>query len=452
MGPTRTLAQFVADAPVGVASPRATEIFKHAVLDLLGCIVAGADEEAGRIAADYAVSQSGPGKAAVLGAGRARLSPGLASLANGTAGHALDFDDIGVGVGHVSVAMIPGVLAVAEDVGADGTAFLDALLLGYEVASRLTVMYPDSRLGPYAFGFHKPGVYAALGGAVACGRLLGLSGEGLANALGIAATQAGGLRANFGTMTKPLHAGIANRTAVEAALLAVAGFTASTEIIEQRFGWHDTICRGEGDLALVTEGLGSSFRVEEGLVFKAYPCCGANHYAIGAVLDLVREHSLSADDVDAVEVQIEARNLEEVLVYDWPRSPLEGKFCLAYNVAAALVDRAVTAETFTDAALARLGAARDLVWVYAVADLPQNGARVTIRTNDGRVLSREQLVLRGSLADPMSTDELATKFRGNLAAHVTSGRIDPDGVDDVLGRIATLEKQPDLTALTEPLR
>jgi len=450
-GPTHALTQFVADAPAGVASPRAVEVFKHAVLDLVGCIVAGADEEAGRLAASYVVSQSGPGRAAVLGAGRGRLSPAFASLANGTAGHALDFDDIGVGVGHVSVAIIPGVLAVAEDVGADGAAFLDALVLGYEVASRLTSMYPDTRLGPYAAGYHKPGVYAALGGAVACGRLLGLSADGLAHALGIAASQAGGLRANFGTMTKPLHAGIANRTAVESALLASAGFTASTEILEQRFGWHDVICRGEGSLSVVTEGLGTSFAVEEGLVFKAYPCCGANHYAIGAALDLMREHALSADDVDAVEVQVEARNLEEVLVYDWPRSPLEGKFCLAYNVVAALVDQAVTIETFTKAALARLTPHRERALVRAVTDLPQNGARVAVRTTDGRTLTREQLVLRGSLADPMSTDELATKFRGNLAAHVAAGRIGSDAVDDALARIATLEKQPDLTALTEPL-
>jgi 2-methylcitrate dehydratase PrpD len=452
MGPTRTLAEFAADAPSGIASVRATEVFKHALVDLLGCVVAGADTDAGRIAADYAVSQSGPGRAAVLGAARGRHSPALASLANGTAGHALDFDDIGVGVGHVSVAIVPGVLAVAEDVGADGAAFLDALLLGYEVAHRLTAMYPDSRLGPYAFGFHKPGVYAALGGAVACGRLLGLSADGLANALGIAATQSGGLRANFGTMTKPLHAGIANRTAVEAALLAGAGFTASGEIIEQRFGWHDVLCRGEGDLAIVTAGLGSTFAVEEGLVFKAYPCCGANHYAIGAALDLMRENVLTAAAVQAVDVDIEARNLSEVLVYDWPRSPLEGKFCLAYNVAAAVVDGAVTAETFTDGALTRLTSARALVRVHPVTDLPQHGARVAIHTRDGRTLSREQLVLRGSLADPMTTDELATKFRGNLAGHVSSGRISGDGVDDVLARIATLEKQPDLAALTEPLR
>ncbi len=448
---TRTLADFVAEAPAGVASPRAIEVLSRAVLDLAGCVVAGADEPAGRLAADYAVASGAPGAAALLGAGRGRLSPALAGMANGTAGHALDFDDIGIGVGHVSVAILPGVLALAEHVGADGAAFLDALVLGYELASRLTSMYPDTRLGPYAAGYHKPGVYAALGGAAACGRLLGLNADGIASALGIAASQAGGLRANFGTMTKPLHAGVANRTAVESALLAASGFTASTEILEQRFGWHDVICRGEGDLDGIVAGLGDGFAVEEGLVFKAYPCCGANHHAISALLGLLNDEGVDAADVDSVDVEIEARNLSEVLVYDWPRSPLEGKFCLAYNVAAALADRAVTVDTFTDAALERLTAHRDRIHVHPVTHLPQHGARVAVNLTDGRTLNREQLTLRGSLADPMSTEELVTKFRGCVAGHLADRRLAPDGVEDFLSRVTTLEKQPDLRSLTEPL-
>jgi 2-methylcitrate dehydratase PrpD len=443
---TRTLAAFVSDAPAGVASERAATVLKHALLDLLGVTVAGAREPAGVMARDYALAQAARGPAAVLGGACDRLSPALAALANGTAGHALDFDDIGVGVGHVSVAILPAALAVAEQVEADGAALLDALVLGYEVAHRLTTMYPDTRLGPYAAGYHKPGVYAAFGGTAAVGRLLGLSTDQLAHAFGITASQAGGLRANFGTMTKPLHAGIANRTAVEAALLARAGFSASTEILEQRFGWHDVICRGEGELAAVVDGLGAvssegGFAVEEGLVFKAYPCCGANHYAIDAVRQVLREHHLTAADVDSVDVQIETRNLREVLVYDWPRTPLEGKFCLAYTIAAALVDGNVTVDTFTEQALDRLGAVRESVHVDAVDDLPQNGARVTVRTRDGRTLHREQLTLRGSLADPMSWEELAAKFHGNVP-----------GADDVPSAVAALEKQPDLRPITERLR
>jgi 2-methylcitrate dehydratase PrpD len=437
--PTRTLAAFVAEARPGVASERARTVLKQALLDLLGCIVAGAAEEAGRLARDYAVTQAGPGAAAVIGGGL-RLSAGPAALANGTAGHALDFDDIGIGVGHVSVAIIPAALAIAEQVESDGAALLDALVLGYEVAHRLTTMYPDTRLGPYAAGYHKPGVYAAFGGTAAVGRLLGLNPDQQAHAFGIAASQAGGLRANFGTMTKPLHAGLANRTAVEAALLARSGFTASTEILEQRFGWHDVICRGEGDLTTILDGLGETFAVEEGLIFKAYPCCGANHHAIDATRHLIREHGLSASDIATADVEIETRNLREVLVYDWPRSPLEGKFALAYNVAAALADGNVTADTFTDESLARLAGHRNTIRVHPVDDLPQNGARITLHTTDGRTLRREQLVLRGSIADPMTWDELAAKFLGNAP-----------GAHNVLDTLATLEKQPDLRAVTQPL-
>jgi 2-methylcitrate dehydratase PrpD len=452
ISPTRALAAFVADAPAGVASPRAQAVLKEALLDLLGCIVAGAAEEAGVLARDYAVAQAAGGPATVFGTGR-RLSPALAALVNGTAGHALDFDDIGLGVGHVSVAIVPAALAVAEQTGADGAALLDALVLGYEVAHRLTTMYPDTRLGPYAAGYHKPGVYAAFGGTAAAGRLLGLDADRLAHAFGIAATQAGGLRANFGTMTKPLHAGLANRTAVEAALLAGAGFTASQEILEQRFGWHDVICRGEGELGVVLDGLGEAslngrWAVTEGLVFKAYPCCGANHYAIDAVLHVLRQHGLGLSDVSTVDVDIEERNLRDVLVYDWPRSGLEGKFSLAYNIAAALTDNAVTTATFTDDSLARLGVARDRIRIHPVGDLPQNGARVAVRTRDGRTFTREQLILRGSLADPMSWEELAAKFGANVRG---TGRFAAGAVEQVVAALATLEKQPDLRAVTEPL-
>ena len=274
----------------------------------------------------------------------------------------------------------------------------------------------------------------------------GFSLEQTRNALGIAASQSGGLRANFGTMTKPLHAGLANRTGVEAALLARSGFTASTEALEQRFGWHDVICAGEGDLDAVLDGLGDGYAIDEGLVFKLYPCCGANHYAIDGTIALVRDAGLQEVDVDQVDVWIEQRNLNEVLVYPWPRTPLEGKFSLAYNVAAALADGEVTVDTFTAPALARLEAVRDKVRVHATTDLPQNGARIAITTADGRTLEREQLVLRGSLADPMSFDELERKFRANVA-----GRIRPDAIDELVAAIGCLEKQRRLAAVTEPL-
>ena len=442
---TRTLADFVHGAPGTAVSSRATEMVKQAMLDLCGVTVAASDEDSSRIALTYAQSQGAAGSSAVLGA-RTRLAPTLAALVNGTAGHALDFDDIGLGAGHISVAIAPAVLAVSELVGADGPAFIDALVIGYEVAHRLTTMYTDTRLGPYAAGYHKPSVYSVFGATSGAARLLGLTADQTAHALGIAASQSGGLRANFGTMTKPLHAGLSNRSGVEAALLAQAGFTASAEILEQRFGWHDVICRGEGDLDIVLSGLGEPYAVEEGLIFKQYPCCGANHYAIDATIALVRESGLQASDIAHVDVWIEQRNLNEVLVYPWPRTGLEGKFSLAYNVAAAFADGAVTVDTFTEPALQRLSSVKDKVSVHATDELPQNGARVEIVSTDGRVFGREQLILRGSLAEPMTWPELESKFRANVL-----GRLEAGAIDDAVEAIAALDKQTSITAVTEPL-
>lgn len=447
---THAFAEFVHSAPNGGESPRAAEVVRHAVLDLFGVVIAGADEEAGRIALDYARSQGGAGPAAVLG-GRTRLAPSLAALVNGTAGHALDYDDIGLGAGHISVAILPSVWAVAEQLQADGAAVTDALVVAYEVAHRLTTMYHDTRLGPYAAGYHKPSVYSSLGAAAGCARLLSLPADQVANALGIAASQAGGLRANFGTMTKPLHAGIANRTGVEAALLARSGFTASGEILEQRFGWHDVICRGEGDLDVVLDGLEAVgrtalFAVEEGLVFKAYPCCGANHYAIDGVIGLMRDAGLTEPDVASLDVWIDQTSLNDVLVYPWARSALEGKFSLAYNVAAAMADGEVTVTTFTDPALARLAAYRGKVRVHTADDLPAMNARIKFVTTDGRTFDREQLTLRGSLADPMTWADLEGKFRANVV-----GRIIPESVDEAIAGIADLQNQKSLTSISEHL-
>ncbi|WIX75662.1 MmgE/PrpD family protein [Amycolatopsis carbonis] len=443
---TRALAEFAHSAPSGSASPRAAEVVRHAALDLFGVIVAGASEEAGQLALDYARSQGGAGAATVFG-GRTRLSPSLAALVNGTAGHALDYDDIGLGAGHVSVAILPAVWAVAEQTQADGAAFTDALVVAYEIAHRLTTMYHDTRLGPYAAGYHKPSVYSSLGAAAGCARLLGISPDAVAHALGIAASQAGGLRANFGTMTKPLHAGIANRTGIEAALLARSGFTASPEILEQRFGWHDVICRGEGDLDVVLDGLhsvglSSPYAIEEGMTFKAYPCCGANHYAIDGVRNVLREARLAEPDVASLDVWIEQRNLNDVLVYPWARTPLEGKFSLAYNVTAALVDGTVTVETFTDEALARLKPYRDRVSVHPTTDLPQNGARIKLVTTDGRTIEHEQMTLRGSVSDPMAWGELEAKFRANVR-----GKLSGDAASEAVDRIAALQDQTDLTQI-----
>ena len=151
-------------------------------------------------------------------------------------------------------------------------------------------------------------------------------------------------------------------------------------------------------------------------------------------------------DVASIDVWIERRNLEDVLVYPWPRTPLEGKFSLAYNVAAALHDGEVTVDTFTAPALQRLASMRGKVRVHASTDLPQNGAQIKVLTTDGRTLTREQLILRGSIQDPMSWAELEHKFRTSVRS-----RIAPDAVHEVVAAIADLDHLKSMAAISEPL-
>ena len=441
---TKVLAQWAAESPV-TSSGLAHDHVKRALLDLLGVTLRGSQELPGRLSLAYARTQSAHGASALLGGG-IRLQPTWAAFVNGTAGHALDFDDIGLGAGHVTVAIAPATLAVAEFAGCSGFDYLDAMVVGYEVASRLTRMYGDTRLGPYAAGYHKPSLYSVFGATAAVGRLLRLGTAKMCHALGIAASQAGGLRVNFGTMTKPMHAGVSNRTGVEAALLADMGFTASEHALEGRFGWYDVLCRGEGDLEAVLLDLGETLAIEEGLVYKLYPCCGANHYAIDALRGLRDEHGLKADDIECADVYIEARNLEEVLVYSWPHSGLEGKFCLAFNCAAALVDGEVGIDTFTDANIDRLSEFSKRIRVHAVNDLPQNGARVVLRLADGRLLEREQRILRGSLEDPLAWPDLEAKF-----AHNVDPSIGVEGRVGVVEAVRQLDRLPGLGQITEPL-
>jgi len=289
-------------------------------------------------------------------------------------------------------------------------------------------------------------VYAVFGATAAAARLFGLDAARTASAMGIAASQAGGLRVNFGTMTKPMHAGNSNRTGVEAASLARAGFTASDSALEGRYGWHEVICRGGGDLGRVVESWEAPLAVEEGMIYKAFPCCGANHYAIDGVLHLMAAGSLEAADVERITVAIHGPYLDDVLVYPWPRTGLEGKFSLAYNVAAALVDGAVTMGTFDDGHLATLEPVRSRVRVVAAPDLGRNEARIEVRTMDGRTMVHHHTTLRGSLESPFSWADLAAKFLDNCA-----GVLPVTAAEEAVGRLEALEEQPSLRPLTDLL-
>jgi 2-methylcitrate dehydratase PrpD len=443
MSATADLAAFTVDVRTDQITARARLEARRALTDLLGVALAAVDEDASRIVAELVRRETSAGPAVVVGRGF-RASPTMAALANGTTAHALDFDDIGLQVGHPSVVVVPAALAVAEAVGASGREFVDALVVGYEVASRIGTAAGGVE-GPYRRGFHGTGIYGVFGATAAAARLLGLSADQVRQAFGIAASEAGGVRANFGTMTKPLHAGEANRAGVLAATLARDGFSANRDAIEARFGWGDAIASGTYDEAALTKGLGVSFAIEEGVEIKQYPCCGGNHAAINVVRRLMADEGLDPGDVAGIEVDQSGYVARDILLYPWPSTGLEGKFSLAYNVAEACHSGSVTIDSFRPARLGQLEPWRTRVRIREMEGRPPVAVRM--RLTNGRVVAAEQPAAAGGGGHPgpLSWSGIEDKFRRNAEHGGRSAQV--PAILQLLERVEELGSLQPLTDL-----
>src|SRR5436190_7535500 len=283
--------------------PKALTVAKGAMLDCIGVALAGARHPAGHIPAEWAHATAGAGRATVWGQDF-KTSAHDAALVNGTAAHALDYDDVTWGlIGHPSVSLVPAVLALGEQLGASGRDVLHAYVVGFEVMAKLgRTTQPKHSLDG---GWHATGTIGAFGATAACCKLLGLTAEQTGHALGIVYSMTSGNVSNFGTMCKPLHAGLAARNAVEAALWAQAGFTSLPHPFDGPRSFHEVYSRGlPADMAPLAE-LGREYElVARGVVIKPYPCGVALHPAIDAVHALKRDHKIDADDVAAIEAGV----------------------------------------------------------------------------------------------------------------------------------------------------
>jgi 2-methylcitrate dehydratase PrpD len=441
MGTTAELAEFAAEIKSDVIPDKARQETKRAILDVIGTSLAGSAEDCGRIITEFVRTESGGiGEAAVIGAGF-RAPASLAGLANGTMAHALDYDDVGLHIGHPSVAVVPAAIAAAEALGSSGKDFLDAVVIGYEIAGRIG--HGAGRLA-YAKGFHGTSVYGVFGAAAAVGRLMGLTTEQMRCAFGIAGSEASGLRANFGTMTKPLHAGETARGGVMAAILASRGYTADPNIIETKVGYGSAIL-GEYDLEAMTADLGRDFMVAHGVDIKKYPCCAGTHQALDAVLNLRARYELGMEDVDEITVEA-SEAAENLLIYPRPQSGLQGKFSMQYTVAAAMLDGGLKRSTFTDASAFRpeMREAIEKVNVnWTRGGSGPDGTGVKVRTKDGSTVEWETTVVRGSAADPLSKEELIAKFLDNAAVALPEGE-----AREVMQLVEALDGADKIAALT----
>jgi 2-methylcitrate dehydratase PrpD len=343
---TEAIAQFAATGEVSreeTLFDRATRAF----IDTIGVAIAARHEGCFTILAGTLGSAAG---GATVVPTRGRTTAAEAALLNGTAGHALDFDDVADEIkGHPSVVLVSALLALAEARGSSGRDLLEAYAVGFEVACAIARGLPVE--AHYRRGWHATATVGILAAVAGAGRLLELDQGRIQNALGIAASMASGSRQNFGTMTKPLHAGLVARDAVLAAELAAGGFTADPHQLEGPLGYFAQY--GVDPQVFEVQAALEQPRVllEHGLNVKKYPCCYGTHRMADAALTL-RERGLRAGDVRSIAISVELDGLGAI-IHHQPATGLQGKFSGEYVVAACLLDGAVRLSTFTDDAVAR---------------------------------------------------------------------------------------------------
>lgn len=403
------IARFIATAtPPHDARMRAAA----AMLDIIGVTLAGVTEPASRIVrTTLAPADHG---CVVWGTGQRSTAPD-AALANGTAAHALDYDDMCfVSLAHPSAPLVPAVIATAEVALASGRDALDAYIVGFEVEARLgRVMNPRH----YQRGWHNTSTLGTIGAAAAASRLLELPDGAAAHAIAIAASEASGLKENFGSMVKPLHAGLAARNGVLAAMLAHSGMTASAQALDGPQGFLHAMDGERGDLAHETADLGERWEIlDTGITVKLYPSCAGTHPTLDALLDLRAREAFTADDVDSIDIDVDAI-VPTILIYDRPASALEAKFSMPFCAAAAIVFGRVDIDTFDDDRIrdVRVLALMQKVTMRVDPEVGKGAqalteARVRVQLKNGHTLSQDAHGARGYPERPPSDADLDAKF------------------------------------------
>ncbi|MBI2999460.1 MAG: MmgE/PrpD family protein, partial [Deltaproteobacteria bacterium] len=362
------------------------------------------------------------GESTVIGSGF--LAPAArAALANGVAGHAIDYDDTQLSTSkeavyglltHPTVPVLAAALGVGEAHKISGQELLLAYILGVEVECRIAdAIHPRH----YQAGFHSTATMGGLGAVLAVGKLLGLKPEALARALGIAASMAAGLRENFGTMTKPLHAGRAAENGVTAAQLAQQGFTSALNILEAKRGFFNAMAGGYNEEKIAGRLGRPYFMKEPGISIKPYPSGSLSHPAQDLILDLVQSNDLHADDIESIEVGTNS-NVPNALIYPMPKTALEGKFSIPFCMAIGVLERKAGIAQFSDrkARDPKVVALMRRVTLTVDPELEALGydqvrSRIRIKLKEGRTIEGRADVARGHPLKPMSWAEIGEKFR-----------------------------------------
>jgi 2-methylcitrate dehydratase PrpD len=458
-GLTEEIVRFIEDADIAEVPEKVLEQAKRSLLDGLGLAVAGSRSEGPQIVRatleSYGCSNGG---VSVLGTAM-RLPARFAAFANGVQIHADDFDDTQLAVAsdrvyglltHPTAPVLPVALGLTEKAGADGESLLMSYLVGVEVATKTAEAIQPRH---YDSGFHATATLGAIGAAASAIRAIGLTGIRAARALGIAASQAGGIREHFGTMTKPFHAGRAAESGIFAAELASQGFTAATDALEAKRGYFSAA--GGGYAAEAIHGvLGAPWTFgSPGVSIKPHPSGSLTHPGMSAFAELVRSKDIRPEDVERIQVGTN-RHMPNALIHQRPTTELQAKFSMEFCMAILLLERQAGLAQFTDEVVNRPDVQAMIERVDFGVDPEAEAAgynnmttNITVNLKNGEELRTSAAFGRGSPQNPMPDEELIDKFRGCLAW----GGLDASRAQETAELVLTLEKQPDVVGIIERL-
>jgi 2-methylcitrate dehydratase PrpD len=429
------------------------------VLDILGICIASSSLDTSASARAFVASQGGNPQAMGIGMGL-RVPSAQAAFINGVLAHSLDYDDTHLpSILHPSASVVPAAIAAAEEVGADGKALIAAIACGLEVCVRLGMAGYDEESGNSVFfehGQHATSICGALGGAVAAGLLYGFDESAITHVLGLSGSMASGIiEANrTGGTVKRLHCGWAAHAAVSAAQLVRHGFTGPPTVLEGRFGFFEAWLHGQFNADAVTDELGVSWEVP-GIFFKPYPANHFTHTAIDAAAAL-RRRGIDLDQIDSIELGVAhpiVRTIgEPIEVKRLPETGYMAQFSGPYAVVAGLLGGGgleVSLDDYTDD-LARDPRRRQLMQRVSVVANEQCDeifpyqfpSVLRVRLRDGQELIEEALVNRGGPQRPLSFEELATKFKGNVGNQLSSA-----AAEHLQSQVARLEELDDVRQL-----
>ena len=462
MGTTQQMGRFIVNAQYEDIPERAVNMAKLSLLDAVGCAIYGTTRPLGKIMTSLTDEFGGKPVARVLGT-NVETNAVNAALANGTLGHSEDFDDMGSGA-HQTVLAMPVVFALGEELHASGKQVLTSYMVGFDITANVALNIGHDH---YAKGWHVTSSAGTLGCTAAAAKMLGLDEIQTRMALGIGASQAAGLRANFGTMTKPFHPGNAARAGVLAAKMAKKGYEANPDVMEHRFGYAAVYGEHMAQLPNMTRHLGNPWAIMghgrevakgisgSGIAIKIWPCCGNTHPGNTAIIRLLKKRRFTAAEVESVDI-VTTNNPSTMAPHiRWPASGLQGKFSVWYTVASLIVDDGrLDLSSFTDESASR-PAVQDLLRRVNVVQDRETAGRpdralggenwwdVSVNLKNGERLNT-RVEGFGDTYGWESKESVVEKFK-MLAGSV----LKPTQVDSAINAVMDLEKASDVRRIMD---